>query len=516
MKKITIISYYDLKEHLLYIKSLFQDYYYEVTNYPLFQYAYDSNDKIENYKTHFDSFLRKDKSDIILWWFLDVPLDVFKYIKDRHPDVYFIMFNSDDPCNINAETMEKAKIFDLVVTPCKDSIKKYIIHTTNENVIFNPFGYDPNYFYPLEHLEKSKKIKLEKKSKSKKKGKYTCDISFVLHTLYIDEFFKNQCIQRRKLIDTIIELVEHEKRTSGREITFKLFGSYIINEYYPDYYHGDIEYINLNKLFNKSKINICTHPFGNKELSISDMEIKIIGSGGLLYIDNIKGIEQIFHHNINCIVIDPNAINTQILDILDNKYDTHNIKANAYETSKDFTWDNWIIKIHVEISKYYFDADTYSELIDLGLRNSTDMINTIDKEKCWDHWLSYGLKNKIICYNFSVPDNFNAKEYANDNIDLNGITNSRKLYLDWYLNGKNPDYLYGNKALSKSELGNLGTIETYNISTEQWFELNTIFNQISKSESRDTGLLNLQAICKNNPRIKINELLELYVKLCNL
>jgi len=83
MKKILIVSYYDLKEYLLNIKNLLQDFNYEVTYYPLFQYAYDTNDKIDNYKEHFNNHIEKHRIDIILWWFLDVPLDVFRFIKQK-------------------------------------------------------------------------------------------------------------------------------------------------------------------------------------------------------------------------------------------------------------------------------------------------------------------------------------------------------------------------------------------------------------------------------------------------
>ena len=66
MKKIVIISFYELKEYLMYIKELLLDYHYDVIHYPLFQYAYDANDKLKDYKEHLSEFITKEKPDIAL------------------------------------------------------------------------------------------------------------------------------------------------------------------------------------------------------------------------------------------------------------------------------------------------------------------------------------------------------------------------------------------------------------------------------------------------------------------
>ena len=101
MKKLLIIGYYELKEHMLHIRKLFSDYDYDVTNFPLLRFAYDINDKVKNYEELLDQYIKKINPDIILWWFVDVPVKVFKNIKTVNEDILFIMFNGDDPLNFN-------------------------------------------------------------------------------------------------------------------------------------------------------------------------------------------------------------------------------------------------------------------------------------------------------------------------------------------------------------------------------------------------------------------------------
>ena len=73
-------------------------------------------------------------------------IDNFLNILLNNKDKLFIMYNSDDPLNVNKELFDKAKIFDIVITPCKDTIHLYKLYSNVKTVLFGPMGYDSNLF----------------------------------------------------------------------------------------------------------------------------------------------------------------------------------------------------------------------------------------------------------------------------------------------------------------------------------------------------------------------------------
>lgn len=128
MKNIVIISFYELKDYLLDVKEKFEQHKFNVFNYPLYKYAYDKHDKIDYYDKHMNEYIKNNDVHIILWWFLDVPLDIFNCVKNNNSEKLFVMYNSDDPNNFNDELLEKSKIFDIIVTPCNKNIDSYKLH----------------------------------------------------------------------------------------------------------------------------------------------------------------------------------------------------------------------------------------------------------------------------------------------------------------------------------------------------------------------------------------------------
>jgi len=389
------------------------------------------------------------------------------------------MFNGDDPMNINTDTLEKAKIFDLVLTSCEGSVSKYKIYSGVKNVLYNVHGYNPSYFYPLE-------------DESDEVDNFKCDISLVCFNLFTDNFYKDQYIKRTDMINQLVKYSEEKGRI------FKLFGPPMLKEYYPSNYECDVEYYRMNLLFNSSKINICTHPLQSKNLYISDMEMRILGSGGLLFIDKIKGIENFLSNGENCVLIDKNDYVNQIDNILNNYDDYQKIRKNGHEFSKNFTWDNWVKNIHTEISKRYFCPEVYKEVYD---------VSEDDPEALWNHFINEGMDKKNICYDVEVPKKFRSKEYK-EHFDLKN-ENKKYLWIHWNINGKSKDFLqdkFNNKMVVDSE--------KMNLSTDQWFELNHAFNKVIIPSTNNKGLLKVSKICKNNPRLDINEALEIYFGFC--
>lgn len=478
MKKILIVSFYDLKDYLMYIKELFEEYNFTVINYPLFRYAYDANDKIENYKEHMNDYIKTTNPDIILWWFIDVPVDVFKYIKQQNNDKMFILYNSDDPINLNKELFDKAKIFDIVMTPCKDTMYLYKLYSNVQCVLFNPMGYDPNLFKPIETI-----VLPENEYKE-----YKCDISMIIYNMFSDINYYDQVIQNKIFIENIIKLSDE------KNYKLKLYGTPLLKELYPNNYHGEVPYYKLNLLFNSSKINIITSPFKNKELHITDYVIPIMSCNGLLMHDKTKNIDKILIDGHNCVLFDETNYIDKINNVLNNynKYDQ--IKLNAQKTAENYSWNKWVENIMINIGTKLFNKEIYAELYDLNTNDN--LLN---------YWLEYGINKKQICYDFYVPDIFNHDAYSTK---YNLKKNKRIAYLHWFSNSR--DEIYLNKNNSSTIDFNP---EEYNIIMEDYFNIFSLFNKIVKYDTREQSLENLSDYCNQVPNIKINDILNRYIEM---
>lgn len=468
MKKILILGYYELKCHMLAIRESLLKYNYLVDDYPLFRYAYDRYDKIENYQEHLDEYIKKTEPDIILWWFCDVPVNVFDYIKNNNKHIQFIVYNCDDPLNFNASLINKYKIFDIILTTCEENIIKYKINCNAKEVLFVPYSFDPSFFYELEEID----------------ADFECDISVICHNMFPQEHYPNQVIDRKVLYDGISSYCNDNNKK------FHIYGPPVIKELYPSNYKGDINYMDEIKLYNSSKINIVTHPVCNKKNPITDIEMKILGSSGLLLTDKCKGFKRFFDKS--CIFMKTDDYVNQIDHILNNYSEYTHIKKLASQFANQYTWDNFVTKMHTSVAKINFDPIFYKILYDIG---------DIDP---WEHWLNTGINNNYYYCEFSVPSYVDCEQYAEDN-NLN-IDNKHKVYLHWVNNGKPDMYILNSQKKSR---GITLSSDKINISTSQLYDFFSVFNKINGS-TLDDGLDELRILCKNNPRVKVNKILEHY------
>jgi hypothetical protein len=502
MKKIVIVSFYELKDYLLYIKDVFESYHFTVSHYPLFKYSYDAHDKLENYKEHMNEFLKETQPDIILWWFIDVSADVFKYIKQQHKNKIFIMYNSDDPMNLTKELFDRAKIFDIVITPCKETMYLYKLYSNVPVVLFGPMGYDPTLFKQIDSENLNEEFIGENSSNrirrtefigensSNRMSEFDCDISMIVYNLLDDDFYSSQVVKRKKLIYDIIELCD------DGNYKFKLYGTPILKELYPKNYCGEIPYYNLNFLFNSSKINLVSSPFKDKNTHVSEYVMPIIACGGLLLHDKTKHIHKVLN---NCVLYDENTYLNKVIKILKNYNKYTNMKNNAVFTAKNYSWDIWVENIVKEIGKMWFDEDAYKKLYDIDESPQTPL----------EYWLNIGIKKKQICYNFSVPNSFDSETYIEkNNLISESKTDIRKVYLHWYINSK--DTIYLKKKICT--IANFNPSD-YNIIMEDYFNVCSIFNEVAKYNTRDMALKKLNNYCTSTPNIKINDLLNKYVEM---
>ncbi|QKF94562.1 hypothetical protein QKU48_gp1104 [Fadolivirus algeromassiliense] len=491
MKKILLIGFYEPREHIICIKQQFEENNFIVDNYPLFKYIHDTKSKIQNVKDHLNMYIKDTNPDIVLWLFLDVDITIFTHIKQNNPNIYYIMYNSDDPVNFTIDILEKAKIFNIVITPCAEYVTKYKLYSGVETVLHIPAPFDNKYYYPLDTIQQID---------SDTHKKYSCDISmFCLNLLENTTRYMNQYINRKSMIDELI------KYSTNNNKIFKIYGPQFLKEIYKNNYGGIVNYNEMIYMLNYSKINISTHVDYTKSLCLNEHDSKILGSGGLLLIDPIKDIDKILTNGLNCIIMNKDNYIQQIDNILKN-YDVYSqIKKNGYNLSENFKYDHWIRKIIIEIGKHFFSPEFYSELYDLKNMNNDELLN---------HWITEGIDKKHLCYAFKIPDNFNVEKYIDHSKTQE--KDLKKIYLEWMTSGKDNRFIiqksiYVSNSIPKMTLEN----SDFEITTEEVFDIMHIFNKISNVYETKQGIEHLKELSIQNPNLKINDLLDTYIRLIN-
>lgn len=325
--KVLFTSYYGLKESLLCAATSLIRSGVSVSDFPLFKYHQDENDRREDYITLFVNFIKDDKPDIILWWYIGLPTkDMLKVKNNIDPKIKHIFFNWDEPLNwISCDIENKASILDIAFVCCAEKLNDYIKFGCKEAYLLYP-GFNPTIH----------NIIIDEDPEDEKK--YSCDISIICTNLYEDKIlFPNQWVNRKELIDTVYE----NQDKFGYK--FHVYGSSSFSTLYPKSYKGFINYEDTNKVFNYSKINLCTHVQCDKHLYLNERTFMILGSGGLLFIDNVAGLNEILDVNNECIVLnkDKDSYVEQIVNVLQTYDKFYYMRHKGYNKSKMYTWDMW-------------------------------------------------------------------------------------------------------------------------------------------------------------------------------
>lgn len=331
MIKILIIAYYNLNNALKHAADALIQNDIEVDSFPLFKYHKDAISKVDNYDELLINYINMHQPDYILWWYVNIPTYMFKNIISNIKKINHFLFNWDDPYNrYDCDLINKAKYFDIVYVTSEYNLDYYTNNGTHKAIYLLP-GYNPLIHYPID----SNPIDFYSLKNS---NPYICDISFCCTNLYDDNTYDNQYINRKKLIDDLYE--------AQQKCNFKLnlYGTKVLN-IYPLSYKGYVPYDETNMVYNCSKINLCTHVQQNAYKYINERTIQILGSGGLLLIDKVDGLEQILTPDEDCIILDKNNYVEQIINILKN-YDNYTyIKHNGHNKSLQYTWNEWAKEI---------------------------------------------------------------------------------------------------------------------------------------------------------------------------
>ena len=314
--KILIVNYYGIKKPFDSIINSFENNDCDISVYPLLQYYADVNDKKEDYVDHFCSFINKNEPDVILWWYISIPINDMEYISNKFKNIHQIFYSWDDPfiwdIKDNTHINLKAKFFDDVFISCTETIPHYKENGTTNAYCLYP-GFDPKINFPKNDID------------------YKYDISFCISNLYIGDIYNDQYIPRKQLIDDIY---------NENDINFAIFGPEYLKDIYPNSYKGFVQYENLNDVFNSSRINISLHVCNSKKGYMNERVSLVLASGGLLLTDPIDDTP--IKNGENVIYLEKYNYIDQIKNILNNYSDFLYIKHNGYNFSKNYNWDNWV------------------------------------------------------------------------------------------------------------------------------------------------------------------------------
>lgn len=401
--KITIISYYELKESLLSAAESLKQIGYEVDNYPLLQYYADVNDKKDDCLSHCISSLKQSQPNVILWWYTGVPVKFIEAVKNAFPQCFWIINSWDDPFSFTLPNYTaKLKFFDLAVSSCKGSLINYLKHKCLD-AIHRPPGFDPKYHYPLSDIATNTSTEI-----------YKYDVSFCCTNLYQSkDRYPNQIISRYDVVDLLANKLN---------VKFALFGPEDLKSEFPRVYCGSVSYYDTNKLFNESKINICTHVVGNQDGYFNERVALILGSGGLLLTDRVKGLDSVFKENEECLFFDSlDDLSETVKTTLENYVNFEKIKRAGHQRAlQNHTWNVWADAIHIKICRKYFDQSYYQNKYNLQVKNP------------WLYWLRQGRSSKHIPFKHAhSPVSVTSTRLIKNNND--NINNRFMNTSDWYL-----------------------------------------------------------------------------------
>jgi hypothetical protein len=283
----------------------------------------------------------------------------------------------------------------------------------------------------------------------------------------------------------------------------KIYGIPGIREYYPNHYVGQVPYLDQTKLFNRSKINIVTHPKCTPDLPIGEIEFKIMASGGLLVMDKITDSLNIFRGGENCVILGNKKFKyiNQIKKILNNYPEYVKIRAKARKTSRFYSWKQYVKNVHIAITKRFFSEKFYLKLYNLDKQG-------VKLEDAWKYWCKEGIKRWHITYPFDIPSAFNGQGYADYIGEKYDDDTEHRIYMHWL--NKSKDKMFLGKKKSGGGVS-LDDYKKYNGSAEDVFDTCSILSQVFDYHTREDGLKSLNQKAINAPRLRVDEILNLYM-----
>lgn len=304
----------------------FEEKGYTVAQYGLLKAKNEKRD----YIIDFDSFINSFAPSIILFWnWGTIDQSDIEMIKMNHADKVFMIFNWNDP-HCWLKPVPKMKYFDISLSTCLGTLSNY----TNSGVSLSKYllpGFSPSsHFHEIDST-------------------YMCDVSFMCTNLFASGSTDRD---DKILVDrtSMIQALDKDPR-----FKFRLYGPEHLKPCAQRSYRFEVPYEKNRLVFSNSKININVHgAYG--EGYLNERTFTILGSGGLLLIDNIPGLDRVLTPGVNCVVIrdtNPKKICDQVNEILMNYADYYPIRMAGLElANRYYTYDVWVDKVLDAYAEY--------------------------------------------------------------------------------------------------------------------------------------------------------------------
>lgn len=337
-KRIIIVCWYESDKNTQYhncitaVQRCFENRGYVTMQYGLMR----SKNENKNYVIDLDNAISLFSPQIILFWNWNTITDEnLEMIKMNYPEKVFIMFNWDDP-HCWMTPLKKVRHFDLSFSTCVATLKNYTASGVSLSKYLLP-GYSPStHFYEFDK-------------------NYACDVSFICTNLYKH----GSGIRDDKIIVDRYSILNELDKDS--RFKFRLYGPNHLKSSAPASYHSEIPYEKNRLVFSNSKINLNIHgAIGDGYFN--ERTFTILGSGGLLLIDNIPGLSKILTPGVNCVALndsDPKKICDQMYDILINYDKYYSIRKAGIETAnRFFTYDIWTDAVLSTYNDYMWSSSS--------------------------------------------------------------------------------------------------------------------------------------------------------------
>jgi hypothetical protein len=380
MLKICFISFYDIKEYILSLKLAFEEHLYTVENYPLFRFAYDQNDKLENFQVHLVKFLQKIETDLVFWIFLDVDIDVFKLVRSSLPKATRLIMYLADPTPVNDVFLAKLRHFDYVVSHHLETVELISQHAAIdvERILYVPPCFDDLLFKPDQKVP----------------DKYRTDLVYLNYGLDGD-------------VESLVRQLVAFSRENG--LSFRIWGSPQFRTDFSDHYQASYTYLEQPLINQGARLVVCDDPsqvakiFGQRKVFAGVGER--MSEYGSLYIGPHTGIDG---DKLKRLIEEPERALRDLESVI--------------EQITEATYQFLVGRIHQKVALDLFSIDFYQKFYpDQSWK---------DRGEAVQHYLEKGFLERTCPVPYQVPKNFDDIAYAK------ALSNSRAVYHD------NRPYLY--------------------------------------------------------------------------
>jgi hypothetical protein len=262
--------------------------------------------------------------DTVLWWHLDITPDEMRMIRRiTSPSIRHVIYNWDEPYRwrSQADWAQVVPLFDGVVMTCKDSAQRYRALGVRCWVAYPGYSTcsvsDNKNPMLLECIDKA---------------------SFVLTNAYANvQVYPHQTINRSQCLSSL-----------GGELVVYGVARSATGEWAED---RVISYEDSLFVFKHSALNACTHVTNQFAGYMNERVSNILGNGGLLWVDNVSGLEEFLIDGWSCVVMQQELLREQVAHVLRNRSYYDRVRSNGqFVAQQCLKWSKWLRTMRVALS----------------------------------------------------------------------------------------------------------------------------------------------------------------------